>query len=257
MAIAYDEAGSGPAIVFIHGHPFNRTMWAPQLKSLSHDFRVLAPDLPGYGESPGRGSKVTMREFADAVLESLDAAGVSDAVAVGLSMGGLVAMELGLNHPERIRGVVLAATTAAPATEQDAQQRRAVADQLERDGMFDVTLEMLGKLFGPDAKRDPDVLEPVISMMLRSSPAGAAAALRGRAERPDYSSLLADLHVPALVIAGDHDGYADESVVAQLVGALPEPEVLRMTGIGHMPNLEAPDAFNAAVAEFASRVFAA
>jgi pimeloyl-ACP methyl ester carboxylesterase len=172
-------------------------------------------------------------------------------------MGGLVAMELGLNHPERIRGVVLAATTAAPATEQDAQQRRAVADQLERDGMFDVTLEMLGKLFGPDAKRDPDVLEPVISMMLRSSPAGAAAALRGRAERPDYSSLLADLHVPALVIAGDHDGYADESVVAQLVGALPEPEVLRMTGIGHMPNLEAPDAFNAAVAEFASRVFAA
>jgi pimeloyl-ACP methyl ester carboxylesterase len=113
---------------------------------------------------------------------------------------------------------------------------------------------MAGKLFGPAARQRPDIVEPVISMMLRTPPAGAAAALRGRAERPDYSSLLRGLRVPAMVIAGDHDRYADESVIAQLVGALPEPEVVRLPGTGHMPNLEDPDAFNAAVAAFVSRL---
>jgi 3-oxoadipate enol-lactonase len=252
--LAFDEAGTGPVIVLIHGHPFNRSMWAPQLLALSSQFRVVAPDLPGYGASAARGQKVTMREFAESVLELLDEIAVAEAAVVGLSMGGLIAMELGLRRPERIRAVVLAATTAAPVSEPEAHRRRATADQMERDGMLDVALDMAAKLFGPAARRDPGIVEPVVSMMIRSPPAGAAAALRGRAERPDYSGLLQDLTVPALVIAGDHDPYADESIVAQLVGALPEPEVVRMPGVGHMPNLEAATAFNDAVAGFLSRV---
>jgi 3-oxoadipate enol-lactonase len=253
LSLAHDEAGTGPAVVFIHGHPFNRTMWRPQITALSAQFRILAPDLPGYGDSPGRGPKVTMRQFAQSIVELLDETDVSEAAVVGLSMGGLIAMELGLNWPERIRAVVLAATTAAPVTEAEAEQRRRTAEQIERDGILDVALDMASKLFGPRARRDPDVVEPVVSMMLHSPPEGAAAALRGRAERPDYSKLLAHLSVPALVIAGDHDPYADEAIVAQLVGALPEPEVVRMPGVGHMPNLEETGAFNEAVSDFVAR----
>jgi 3-oxoadipate enol-lactonase len=90
----------------------------------------------------------------------------------------------------------------------------------------------------------------VLSMMLRTSPSGAAAALRGRAERPDYCALLPGLQVPALVIAGDHDPYADENVVAEL----PHPNVVRLPGTGHLPNLEAPAAFDRAVHDFTSRL---
>jgi pimeloyl-ACP methyl ester carboxylesterase len=90
--------------------------------------------------------------------------------------------------------------------------------------------------------------------MLETDPAGPAAALRGRAERPDYERLLRDLRPPALVIAGDHDAYSTQEVTEQLVAALPEPEVSILPGVGHFPNLEAPEAFDAAVRAFARRV---
>jgi 3-oxoadipate enol-lactonase len=121
--LAHDDAGEGPALVLLHGHPFDRRMWAPQLRSLSAGFRVLAPDLPGYGGAPPRGRTTTMGELADAVLDFIDALDVTRAVVVGLSMGGLVAMELGLRAPDRVVGLVLAATTAAPVTPTEVAER--------------------------------------------------------------------------------------------------------------------------------------
>jgi pimeloyl-ACP methyl ester carboxylesterase len=87
-------------------------------------------------------------------------------------------------------------------------------------------------------------------MMLRASPVGAAAALRGRAERPDYSLLLRELQMPALVIAGEHDQYSPGPVTQQLIDSLQHPDVLLMPGCGHLPNLEDPERFNAGVLAF-------
>jgi len=111
--LAYDERGDGPTILFLHGHPFSRAMWSTQLDVLSDEFRALAPDLPGYGDSAPLAETMSMRGFADTVVGLLDARRVERATIVGLSMGGLVAMELGLAYPERVHGLVLAATTAA------------------------------------------------------------------------------------------------------------------------------------------------
>ena len=115
--------------MLIHGHPFSRRMWGGQLDSLSDRFRVVAPDLPGYGESPPRGETITPRGLADAVVELMDAIGVERATVVGLSLGGLVAMELGLGFPDRVDGLVLTATTAAPLTPEEAEMRRSTAEQ--------------------------------------------------------------------------------------------------------------------------------
>ena len=250
--LAYDERGSGPAIVFIHGHPFNRHMWRPQL-ALADQFRLVALDLPGYGDSPVRAETITMRALADSVIDLLDSLEIQTAVVVGLSMGGLVAMELGLGYPERAPGLVLAATTAAPVGPGEAETRRAAAAEMEENGMLKTSLEMGGRLFGPQARKDPALVGAVFEMMISTLPAGAAAALRGRAERPDYSSLLPGLRVPALVVAGDQDDYAPEAVLDQLVASLPEPELLVLDGIGHLPNLEAQESFNSALRAFASR----
>jgi len=251
--LAHDDRGDGPAIVFLHGHPFSRAMWAPQVDALSDEFRVIAPDLPGYGASPPLEQVMPMRRFADAVVELLDDLGVARATVVGLSMGGLVAMELGLGYPQRAAGLVLAATTAAPPSEEDADRRRGVAADIDAQGMLGHTAEMLPRLFGPAASREPGLTVPIVETMLRTNPAGASAALRGRAERPDYERLLGDLRPPALVIAGDRDAYSTTEVTDQLVAALPAPEVLILPGVGHFPNLEAPEAFDAAVRAFSRR----
>jgi pimeloyl-ACP methyl ester carboxylesterase len=252
--LAHEDRGEGPALVFLHGHPFSRAMWASQVDVLSDEFRVVAPDLPGYGESLTLDQVMTMRRFAEAVLELLDALEIERATVVGLSMGGLVAMELGLGYPERVAGVVLAATTAAPPTEEDAERRRRAAADIDAHGMLGHTAEMLPRLFGPAASRDPALTVPIATMMLRTNPLGAASALRGRAKRPDYERLLRDLRPPALVIVGDRDAYSTKEVTDQLVGALPDPEVVVLPGVGHFPNLEAPDAFDEAVRAFTRRV---
>ena len=252
--LAFSERGSGPAVVLLHGHPFDRRLWLPQLAALADEFRLIAPDLPGYGRSPVQPGTVTMRALAQAVAELLDELGVAETVAVGLSMGGLVAMELALADPARVRGLVLAATTAAPLDQEEAERRRATADTLERDGMLSAVVEMAGRLFGTRARREPALVAPVLQMMIETPPAGAAAALRGRAERPDYRTLMAPLGLPALIVAGDEDSFGGEQVVSQLRDTFPGSELLALPGVGHLPNLEEPERFNAALRAFARRV---
>jgi pimeloyl-ACP methyl ester carboxylesterase len=252
--LAYDERGAGASLVLVHGHPFNRSMWQPQAEALSSDFRVIALDLPGYGESPQRSEVMTMRAFAEAVVELCDQLALERSIVIGLSMGGLVAMELGLGYPDRFNGLVLAATTADPVTAGEAEIRAATARVALERGMLPLAAEMIVELFGPKAARDRTVVLKLFEMMLSTSPAGAAAALRGRAERPDYSSVLRSLTVPALVISGDHDTHSPEPVIRRLLEALPNPALVRCHDSGHLPNLEEPERFNDAVRQFAKRV---
>ena len=196
VELAYDEAGTGPVVVLIHGHPFNRSMWAPQLAALAGGYRVIAPDLRGYGGSPVTPGTVPMSQLAADVTGLLDRLGVSRAAPVGLSMGGLVAMELALADPARWWALGLVATTARPVTEAEQADRRAAADRAEHDGIRSMAQDMAARLFGPDV--DQALASQVMAMMLATDPRGAAAALRGRAERPDYRPLLAELDLPGL-----------------------------------------------------------
>jgi 3-oxoadipate enol-lactonase len=248
VKLAYDDAGSGDCVVLIHGHPFDRTLWQPQLAALRHDFRVLAPDLRGFGQSAVTPQVVTMREYAADVAELLDDLGIKRAAVIGLSMGGLVTMELAASRPERCWAIGLVATTAEPVTAHEAATRRERADAVERDGMQVLVDYMHTGLYGPDC---PSAVRTRIDqMMSAASPAGAAAALRGRAERPDYRPALAQLDIPALVCAGTEDPWSNRAVTAEILGSLRQPELLVIEGAGHLPNLEAEREFNDALRAF-------
>ena len=236
VELAYDEAGTGPVVILIHGHPFNRSMWAPQLAALAGDYRVIAPDLRGYGGSPVTPGTVPMSQLAADVTGLLDRLGVTGAAPVGLSMGGLVA------------------TTARPVTEAEQADRRAAADRAEHDGIRPMAQDMAARLFGPDV--DQALASQVMAMMLATDPRGAAAALRGRAERPDYRPRLAELDLPAFVCTGDHDLYSTAAITDELTGCLRRPHRVTLAGVGHLPNLELPDRFNAELLAFLGPVTA-
>jgi 3-oxoadipate enol-lactonase len=246
--LAYDDLGAGPAVVLVHGHPFNRSMWAPQLAALRGSYRVIAPDLRGFGDSPVTPGTVTMRELADDVTRLLDRIGVGSAAIVGLSMGGLVVMELAAAHPDRWWALGLVATTAQPVTAAEQADRRARADLAEREGMAPIARGMNERLYGPDP--DPAVVASITAMMLATSPPGAAAAFRGRALRPDYRPLLKELDVDAFVCVGDKDTWSDAAVTEELAASLRRPRKLVLKDVGHLPNLERPEVFNAELATF-------
>jgi 3-oxoadipate enol-lactonase len=248
VRLARDDAGRGECVVLIHGHPFDRTLWSPQLAALRDGFRVVVPDLRGFGESPVTPGSVTMREYAADVEDLLDDLGINRAAVIGLSMGGLVTMELAGARPERYWAIGLVATTAEPVTAQEKLTRRQRADAVERDGMGVLVDYMHTGLYGPGCP--PAVRARVDAMMAATSPAGAAAALRGRAERPDYRPVLAALDVPALVCAGTADPWSDSAVTAGILACLRHPELVVIDGAGHLPNLEAERQFNEALRGF-------
>ena len=249
--LAYDDAGQGPVVVLVHGHPFNRSMWAPQLDALAGRFRVVVPDLRGYGQSPVTAGTVTMRQLADDVGHLLHRAGIGTAALVGLSMGGLVVMELAAADPQRWWALGFVATTARPVTDAERADRLAKARIAEEQGMAPLATEMAARLFGPDP--DAALVKQIMTMMLATNPLGAAAALRGRAERPDYRPRLAELDTSSFVCVGDHDTYSTAPVTEELVSCLREPELHVFDGVGHLPNLERAADFNQQLLAFLSR----
>jgi pimeloyl-ACP methyl ester carboxylesterase len=248
VELASDDAGSGECVVLIHGHPFDRTLWSPQMNALSTTFRVLAPDLRGFGQSPVTPGVVTMREYAADIEELLDKRAITRAAVVGLSMGGLVAMELATARPDRYWALGLVATTAEPPSPQDSRIREERADATERDGMKVLIDYMHTGVYGPACP--PAVRARVDAMMAAAAPAGAAAALRGRARRPDYRPLLTTVDIPALVVTGTADPWSNAKVTAEIVASLKRPEQVIIDGVGHLPNLEVEEEFNDALTAF-------
>jgi 3-oxoadipate enol-lactonase len=248
VRLSYDEAGSGECVVLIHGHPFDRTLWEPQVAALRGGFRVLAPDLRGFGASPVTPGTVAMREYAADIEELLAELRIARAAVVGLSMGGLVAMELAAAAPQRYWALGLIATTAEPPSPQDLRTRDERADAIERDGMGVLVDYMHTGLYSPHCP--PAVRARVDAMMAAASPAGAAAALRGRGRRPDYRPMVAALDIPALVVAGTADPWSTAAVTAEIVASLKRPKLVAIDGAGHLPNLEAEAKFNEALLVF-------
>ncbi len=251
--LRYDRVGEGPVVVLVHGHPFNRSMWAPQLEALSGDFRVIAPDLRGYGASPVTAGTVTMGQLAADVGRLLEREGVDTAALVGLSMGGLVVMELAAADPRRWWALGFVATTAQPVTDAERADRLAKARTAEEHGMRPLADEMAARLFGPDPGQAP--VERIMAMMLATNPLGAAAALRGRAERPDYRPLLRAAGLRSLVCVGDRDTFSTAEVTAELAGCLRDPQLVVLEGVGHLPNLERPGIFNEQLLSFLRRAW--
>lgn len=242
--LAYDDLGpatDAPPLLLVHGHPFDRSMWHRQLARFAGR-RVLCPDLRGYGAS--RGAVGAWEDFADDLVGLLDAVRVPRAVVVGLSMGGQIALDLYRRHPQRVAGLLLADTSAT--ADPDPDGRRAAAAALAGEGMDPYAVQNLYRMVRPDA---PDeVAQHVLAMMRGTDPAGAAAAQRARADRPELRSLLPTIAVPTVVVVGAEDDFTPADEARAIAAAIPGAELVVVDGAAHMPNLEQPEVFDAALA---------
>ncbi|WP_406096051.1 alpha/beta fold hydrolase [Streptomyces sp. NBC_01013] len=256
--LAYDDlgaAGDRPPVVLVHGHPFNRTMWRPQTAALvTAGYRVIVPDLRGYGDSDVVPGHTPFARFADDIAALLDRLGVARAVVGGVSMGGQIAMEFHRLHPGRVAALVLADTSPVAETEDGKAFRNRLADRLLAEGMDGYASEVIDRMMAPyNVTALPEAAAQVDEMMRTTAPEGAAAALRGRAERPDYRDSLAGAGVPVLVLVGADDVYTPVAEARALHGLIREAELVVIEGAGHLPGLERPEPFNEAVVHFLAR----
>jgi 3-oxoadipate enol-lactonase len=256
----YDE-GLGTPILFVHGFPLSHGMWSGQLEPLAKRFRVIAPDLRGFGASemtPGDASSAvtTMRQLADdcaAVVEQL--CGGGPVVLCGLSMGGYVAWQFAKYHGAKLRALVLCDTKAAGDTPEAAETRRKMAEHVTKHGTGAVAEAMPGKLFAAAThKEQPAVVAAIRRTIEGTNPVGLAAAQRGMAAREDVRGELAKIGVPTLVVVGREDGISPPEEMREIAQAIPGAEFHVIEGAGHMAPLELPDVFNRLLVEFVERV---
>jgi pimeloyl-ACP methyl ester carboxylesterase len=252
----YDDQGpsDGLPVVLIHGHPFNRTLWAPSGKALTAaGYRVITPDLRGYGDSSVTPGKVFLSDFADDIAALLDHLGVERAVIGGVSMGGQITMEFQRRYPQRAQALVLSDTSAPAETEEGKEFRNGLADRLLAEGMDGYAAEVIDKMLAAyNVTALPDVTAHVLGMMRATDPQGAAAALRGRAERPDYRDTLAAVETPVLIVVGVDDVYTPISNAEDIHRLIPHATLTVIDRAGHLPGVEQPEQFNAALLDFLS-----
>jgi pimeloyl-ACP methyl ester carboxylesterase len=255
IRLAYSATGSGSTVVLlVHGFPLNRSMWDPQIGRLrAAGYRVIAPDLRGFGASEGAdGGPLTMAQHADDLAALLETLGVSEPVVyVGLSMGGYVAFAFWQRHRELVRAFVLTDTRAAAETPAGLLNRDEMIRRAEADNSSQVAIEMMQpKLFSPYLRAGAPVERQVLGMMRSNSGAAVANGARGLAQRADSFAVLRTIDVPTLVVVGELDQLTPPADSEAIANGIPGARLVIIDGAGHMANMENPEAFNDALLAF-------
>ncbi|GAA3948075.1 alpha/beta fold hydrolase [Actinomadura viridis] len=246
------DVGAGTPLVLLHAFPLSSAMWLEQREGLAGRFRVITPDLRGFGGSRLGDDPPSIDRMADDVALLIRRLGLDGAVVAGLSMGGYVAMALCRRHPDLVLGLVLASTKASADTDQARRNRLRQADALDRDDDVNVLLdEVLPNLVGPTTFQQRALVYGRVRGLVQATPAPAAAwAQRAMAGRPASFDTLRGLTVPALVVSGDEDPLSTGEDARAMVEALPDAEPVVIPQAGHLCAIERPDLFNRAVGEF-------
>jgi pimeloyl-ACP methyl ester carboxylesterase len=246
------EAGAGWPLVLLHAFPLGADMWGPQLDRVPSGWRMIAPDLRGFGGTLlHAGERPTMDDYAADVVSLLDHLELERAVIGGLSMGGYVTFALHRLAPERFSGVVLANTRPQADTPEGKKGRLDMSQLVRSEGPAAVADKMLPKLLGETTRQSSPEVERDVRRMIEANRAeGIDAAIHAMLERPDSTPGLGRIATPTLVVAGGEDAIIPPREAEALRDAIERSHLVVLPGAGHLANLESPADFSEALQNF-------
>ncbi len=249
LLIDYSDDGQGLPVVLVHAFANDRTIWRPQIEALRTRYRIIAPDLRGFGASSRTdGQAVSMDQYADDIVALLDHLKINRTVIGGISLGGYVALSIALRHAQRTAGLILANTRAAADSSDWASFRKALVRDIEQRGAVAVVENYGDKPFSSSCPAE--IKEEVRRMILRQPTTGLVSCTLGMAQRPDRSADLPRIKVPTLVISGTEDTYMPSAEAEAMHRAIAGSTFVNIPGGGHASNVDSSAAFNEAVEKF-------
>ena len=245
IEMAYEEAGSGPPLLLLHGFALDRGMWAAQAEALSGKYRVLRPDMRGMGETTHDGRPITIETMADDMAAFLAALEIDAAAVAGFSMGGYVLLQMAVRHPLRARACGFISTRAAADSEEGKQARLAQMRAVIDEGMEPFAARFLPQLFSPGyAAAHPQEVEAVRSVVAGQTPGHIASLIDANRRREDMTPRLGDISSPCLVFGGTGDALVPPAQMEALREGLGDPAYEMVEGAGHMTPLECAERVN-------------
>ncbi len=250
--IAWREAGAGEPLIFLHGLGGTRTAWGPQLRGLSDRYRCIAWDMPGYGASAPL-EPLTYRGIADQLVGLLDTLDIEAATLVGLSFGGMHALHTALEHPRRVARLVLADSSPAFGIDGTTREEwtRARLGPIDQGGSPADAAEMIVDAITA-APLTGEIRNETVESFSRISARGFRAAVECLPTN-DVRDRLGDITQPTLVIVGELDEETPVAYSQLLAEGIPNSELQVLPGVGHLTPAEAPEQFNAVLADYLSR----
>jgi 3-oxoadipate enol-lactonase len=250
----YEERGTGTPLVLLHGFPLDSRIWREQVAALSDRFRVIAPDLRGFGQSKSNDA-FTMESLADDVHALLADLRALPCVLGGLSMGGYVALAYAKKYPTDLRGLALIDTKAEGDTGEGKAGREKMIELARTQGTKAVADQMMPKMLAADAdKTRPQVKRELDQIMNTQTPLTIEHALAAMRDRPDFVAHLPSIATLTVVIVGEHDAITPPAGAEKMSKAIPKSTYVVIHGAGHMSPMEQPQQVTDALRRFASGI---
>jgi pimeloyl-ACP methyl ester carboxylesterase len=238
------------AILLVHGHPFDHSMWRCQYEALK-DFRLILPDLRGYGKTDHDFDKIYIEEHALDLIYLLDELDIEKVHLIGLSMGGQIIIEFARLFPHRTKSLTICNSNPTDESEASYKDRLELIDRMLLIGMKQYTEQDIHKYLHPDTIQNKgEAYGHLFNMMVNTNLKGAVASHRGRAERRNNFSYLHRIRIPTLVIGGDKDFFTPAEDLKKIAGEITNARLAIIKDAGHIPNMEQPEQFNKAILDF-------
>jgi 3-oxoadipate enol-lactonase len=255
--INYTERGlpQGIPVVFVHGFPFDHTMWEPQMRALPNQYRAITYDIRGHGQSDVGDGQFTIELFVDDLIALLDHLVIEKAIVCGLSMGGYIALRTAQRHPDRINALVLCDTKSEADSNEAKVKRAATLKQVKSEGTAVFAEEFVKAVFAPGSfQNQPEAIDSIKRTIRSNSPIGISGAALALAARTDTSDVLATIKVPTLIMVGEHDVLTPPSASESMHKRIAGSEIHLIHAAAHMSNLENAPEFNKYLIDFLNRL---
>lgn len=250
--IFYQTSGEGQPLLLIHGYPLNGDLFAEQRSSLSSQFKVVTPDLPGYGRSGALQEDGSIEAYADAMLGFMDELGIDKAVIGGHSMGGMTALQMYKQAPERFSGLMLIDTAAIAAPIPLANLWMGFAEAAEQKGDKAMIAKLLvpNMLSGDTRRNDEQLVKTMKDLIDAASTQGLIAGGHALAQRSSYVDVLSTIDVPTLIIVGAEDTVTPMALAKSMHKKISGSKLEIISGASHAAIIEAPMEANSAISEW-------
>lgn len=255
--IGYIDEGlvNAPIIIFIHGFPLNKTMWNKQIKEFKENYRVIAYDIRGYGNSEADYDDFSIELFVNDLLSLMDALKIDKAILCGFSMGGYIALKAIENYPERFIALVLCDTNCADDKPEAKQKRMESIESIMEKGLEQYAEESLKKLFAPlSLSKQIDEIAIVREMITETSKQSIFKTLHALAERAETCTKLHKIKVPVLIMVGKEDKITPPEVALSMHEKIKGSAIRIIDHAGHLSNMENPGQFNEELNRFLKKI---
>ena len=256
MKLVFEDIGSGKPVVLIHAFPLSARMWKLQAKLLAQNgYRVILPDLPGFGENSDFLKRYSIEEMALQISALLHSLNIEKAIVGGLSIGGYILFNLYRLAPEKLSALIFCDTTYISDTVEKRNSRFELISKIEKQGSSALIENMLPNLISDHTKQyNSQLTAELEDVFSKVKPHSAINALRSIAERRDNTDIVGKISISTLLIFGESDKVTTLEDAQKMNQLIPESELTIINNAGHYSNLEQPLKFNEALLDFCNRI---